>query len=240
MEDPSHQSLRARIATHVVSQIVRGVWKEGDRIPSENQLTEIFGASRMTVHHALRDLTAQGFLVRRSGAGTYVAPPRPYVAEYPHGDVIEEIEERGGVYHAQVITRAIIQADPAQAAFFGCAPERPLFHAVVVHCENGHPLELEDRLLDPEALPDCMTVDLTRETLFSRLMLMRPYREGSESVRAILAGAQEQALLRVEAHTPCLEIRRRTWKGKTCVTAARLLRAGDNAVMNGNVRSMNA
>jgi len=121
MDDTSGQSLRSRIAAHVISQIVQGVWKEGGRIPSESELTHVFGASRMTVHHALRDLTARGFLVRRSGAGTYVAPPRPYVATYLHRDVIKEIEGRGGVHEAHVIERRIIEADGAQAEFFGCA-----------------------------------------------------------------------------------------------------------------------
>jgi len=238
MDDTSGQSLRSRIAAHVISQIVQGVWKEGDRIPSESELTHVFGASRMTVHHALRDLTARGFLVRRSGAGTYVAPPRPYVATYLHRDVIKEIEGRGGVHEAHVIERQITETDGAQAEFFGCADLKPLFHAVIVHLENGEPLELEDRLLDPEELPGCMTVDLRHQTLFSQLMLMRPYRDGSESTRAILPTEQDQVLLRIEANTPCLEVRRRSWRGDTCVTAVRLLRAGKNAVMDGLVKSM--
>jgi GntR family histidine utilization transcriptional repressor len=240
MSDPRPESLRSQITEHVISQIVKGIWQAQDRIPSESQLMEQFGVSRMTVHHALRQLTAQGFLTRRSGAGTYVAPPRPYVAEYAHRDVIAEVRERGGTYQSRVIKREIAPASADQAELFGCAPGKPLLHVIIVHLENGAPLELEDRLVDPEALPDCLTIDLSQETIFSRLMLMRPYREGRESIRATLPDADQQAWLGVAAGTPCLETFRQTWSDAGSVTAARLLRAGDKAMREGVVKPIYA
>ncbi|MBK8439002.1 MAG: GntR family transcriptional regulator [Rhodobacter sp.] len=39
----------------------------GSRIPSEAKLVEQLGASRMTIHIALRDLSAEGVLLRRQG-----------------------------------------------------------------------------------------------------------------------------------------------------------------------------
>jgi DNA-binding LacI/PurR family transcriptional regulator len=44
----------------------------GDRLPSEAALVRQFGASRITVGRAVRDLQAAGLVERRAGSGTYV------------------------------------------------------------------------------------------------------------------------------------------------------------------------
>jgi GntR family transcriptional regulator of arabinose operon len=52
--------------------IQSGRWKQGDRLPSEAQLVRHFGASRITVGRAVRDLQRAGLVERRAGSGTYV------------------------------------------------------------------------------------------------------------------------------------------------------------------------
>src|SRR5581483_9592583 len=48
----------------------------GDAIPSERQLGIDLGVSRLTVRAALDELVREGYLVRRRGAGTFVAEPK--------------------------------------------------------------------------------------------------------------------------------------------------------------------
>src|ERR1043165_10185140 len=50
--------------------------KVGDAIPSERQLSADLGVSRLTVRAALDELVREGYLVRRRGAGTFVAAPK--------------------------------------------------------------------------------------------------------------------------------------------------------------------
>jgi GntR family histidine utilization transcriptional repressor len=64
-----------------------------------------------------------------------------------------------------------------EAEAFAMAAGQPIFHAQILHYEDGEPLELEDRLIAPAFLPDAMAIDLSAQTLFSRLMLVRPHRE---------------------------------------------------------------
>ncbi|MEJ2504312.1 MAG: GntR family transcriptional regulator, partial [Gemmatimonadota bacterium] len=58
-------------------EIREGRWAPGDRIPSEAELVERFGYSRITVGRAVRDLERAGLVERRRGSGTYVRGPRP-------------------------------------------------------------------------------------------------------------------------------------------------------------------
>jgi DNA-binding LacI/PurR family transcriptional regulator len=53
-------------------EIQSGRLKTGDRLPSEAELVQTFGASRITVGRAVRDLQSAGLVERRAGSGTYV------------------------------------------------------------------------------------------------------------------------------------------------------------------------
>lgn len=54
------------------SQISSGVWKVGDRLPSEAELADMYGVNRLTVRVALQKLNALGVVETRSGSGTHV------------------------------------------------------------------------------------------------------------------------------------------------------------------------
>lgn len=54
------------------NQIVTGAWPPEEKIPSENQLMEIFGVSRTTVRQAIQRLVAIGYLETKRGEGSYV------------------------------------------------------------------------------------------------------------------------------------------------------------------------
>src|ERR687889_2102143 len=56
-------------------QIRAGRWKSGERLPSEADLVRTFGASRITIGRAVRDLQAAGLVERRAGSGTFVKAP---------------------------------------------------------------------------------------------------------------------------------------------------------------------
>jgi GntR family transcriptional regulator of arabinose operon len=56
-------------------EIQTGRFKRGDRLPSEAELGRQFGASRITVGRAMRDLQQAGLVERRAGSGTYVKAP---------------------------------------------------------------------------------------------------------------------------------------------------------------------
>ena len=62
------------LALFVILQrrIVSGQYGPGQKLPSEHSLVEMFGASRITVGRAVRDLSREGLVERRAGSGTYV------------------------------------------------------------------------------------------------------------------------------------------------------------------------
>jgi GntR family transcriptional regulator, arabinose operon transcriptional repressor len=69
---PKHRQVYAALER----EIRAGKWKPGQRIPSEAELVVRFGASRITVGRAVRDLAAAGVVERRAGSGTFVRVER--------------------------------------------------------------------------------------------------------------------------------------------------------------------
>lgn len=63
-----------RIYLTLRKALADGTYSPGDKMPSENELVESFGASRPTVRRALAQLEAEGLIERRMGAGTLVLP----------------------------------------------------------------------------------------------------------------------------------------------------------------------
>jgi GntR family transcriptional regulator, arabinose operon transcriptional repressor len=53
--------------------ITSGTYQRGQRLPSESELVKSFGASRLTVNRALRELQLGGIIDRRVGSGSYVS-----------------------------------------------------------------------------------------------------------------------------------------------------------------------
>lgn len=62
-----------QIHDQIKSEIEQGVWKIGDRLPSERELAIKFNVSRMTLRQAIQNLADEGILERKIGSGTYVA-----------------------------------------------------------------------------------------------------------------------------------------------------------------------
>lgn len=65
-------SLPDEIADAIKTSIKKEEWKPRQKLPSENELSEMFGVNRLTVRMALQKLNAQGILETRVGDGTYV------------------------------------------------------------------------------------------------------------------------------------------------------------------------
>jgi GntR family transcriptional repressor for pyruvate dehydrogenase complex len=66
------QSLRAQVYGKLKEQLMKGVWKEGEKLPSEHEFCRLFGVSRVTIRGALQQLEILGLVETRHGGGTFV------------------------------------------------------------------------------------------------------------------------------------------------------------------------
>ena len=66
-----------------------------------------------------------------------------------------------------------------------------MFHTLIVHFENGVPLQCEDRYVNPEAAPDYLKTDFTRITPTHYLLQVAPLWQAQYSIEASLPTAQK-------------------------------------------------
>ena len=97
--------LYVQIKDHILGNINSGAWAAGSRVPSENELVESFGISRMTANRALRELAGDGYLARVPGVGTFVKEQAARPRMMTLRKIAEELEARGHQHSSRLITR---------------------------------------------------------------------------------------------------------------------------------------
>lgn len=212
-----------RIKTAVTDHIRSGRWSEGYQLPSENQLVTALGLSRMTVNRALRELAADGRIVRTMGVGSFVATTKGASPLLEVRDIADEVAARGHVHHAEVIT--LTSGEPDDPVLRRELPGWA-FHSVVVHFEGETPIQVEDRWVSPREVPGYLDQDFTAITPHDYLERTAPLVRGEHVVEAVRAAASDCELLRIDRDEPCLLIRRRTWSARALVSSARLIHPG--------------
>ncbi|NMC57352.1 MAG: FadR family transcriptional regulator [Eubacteriaceae bacterium] len=65
-------NLTDQICVELKKNIIDGYWKEGDKIPSENELAQMLGVSRISIRAALQRLQVLGYIETRGGEGSFV------------------------------------------------------------------------------------------------------------------------------------------------------------------------
>ena len=216
------QPLYARVKDHIVAKIRSGHWAPGFRVPSENELVGHFGISRMTANRALRELTAEGFVARVPGVGTFVraAPARTSLMELRN--IAEEIEARGHHHTSRLVSLNEVTATPALAEEFEMKSPQRLFHLRLVHLENGMPVQIEDRHVNPHVVPDFLKQDFKTSTPTAYLVGAVPVDELEHTVEAVMPSPQQRVLLDIGEEEPCLALHRRSWSRGQVVTAVTL------------------
>ena len=68
----SRDSLVDEVFEQMKDQIVSGEWGPGEKILSENELSQVFNVSRATIRNSIQKLKAIGILTTKQGRGTFV------------------------------------------------------------------------------------------------------------------------------------------------------------------------
>lgn len=113
------QNISDIVLRQMKEQILNGDWESGEKLPSENELTKLFGVSRISVRQALQKLTAIGLIETRAGEGSFVKKLSPGIAMnnliptlYLGSDSLKEVLEFRKVIEGRVAELACLKAGP--------------------------------------------------------------------------------------------------------------------------------
>lgn len=211
MQHDRAPKLYEQVKNYLRDGIKAGIWKPGEKIPSEFEIMEQLNASRMTVHRAVRELSAEGVLLRVQGAGSFVQAPAPRSPLLEIHDIAEDITRRGHQHRAEVLILEARAASAEITAAFQRRASKKLYYSEVLHFENDTPVQLEERYISPDFAPDYIKQDFTRLTPNRYLQTIAPATEVEHIIHATTATERMQKLLRLNPHEACLCLLRRTW-----------------------------
>ncbi|EHJ91194.1 histidine utilization repressor [Vreelandella boliviensis] len=216
-----------QIKHYLLENIQTGHFPVDHKIPPEEQLAVTFGVSRMTANKAIRDLVQEGYLVRQSGIGTFVTDRRSESPLAEINNIADEVRSRGHDYTNRVLRCEALNADDEIALRMGVRIGTKLFHSILIHLENGLPIQLEDRYVNPRWVSDYLDADFSRHTPNEVLVAACPITDMEHIVEAVVADPQAAEWLDIGLALPCLSVRRRTWSGDRLISYAHLLHPGD-------------
>ena|SRR5690606_38495459 len=224
-----------KIKNYVLAQIQNGVWQEGDLIPTEMALCEQFQVSRMTVNRALRELTADQLLIRIKGSGTYVAQPKFQSTLIEIRSIAQDIRERGHRHTSRVLSLNSFPANAAQLQRFGLTPGTQLFHSLIVHYDNGIPIQLEDRVVDASVAPDYLKQNWEQMTPNEYLMRVAPLPTGEYSIEVRFPTEDVATALDIRIDQPCLLMDRATYSNQQFTSHATMWHPGNRYRFTGKI-----
>jgi GntR family transcriptional regulator len=186
--------------------IESGVLKPQQALPSERDLAEDFAVSRITVRKALDGLVGSGLLVRRQGAGTFVAG-RVEKNFSKLSSFSEDMVARGRVPRSEWILRAEGAVTPDESLMLGLSPGTRVYRFHRIRFADDLAMALEYSTIAGFALP---SADVVGGSLYEALHAAgtRPVR-ALQRLRAVLFTADQAKLMDVAEGAPGLLIERR-------------------------------
>ena len=158
--------------------------------------------------------------------GSFVADGKPQSTLLEIRNIADEIRERGHGYLGKVHLLRREKASTDVARVLEIETAATVFYSILVHHENGSPVQLEDRYVNPAVAPDYLDMDFTRITPHEYLMKVAPLLKVEHVLEAIQPSKTVQELLDIPPDEPCLLLHRRTWSGGQVASRAWLTYPG--------------
>lgn len=204
-------SLYMQLKEEMMEKIKSREWILGSRIPSENQLCKMYDVSRITVRQAIAELTRDGYLESRRGAGTYVTLPTLQNDTDELYSIKNEIRKRG--YHAwfKIISLKVSEPDEEDIRRLHLTPAEKVFSLERVIYADEIPMAYEINKLPARLFPGLTSKQIEeRNSLYS--VIKEEYglapTEATEALSSTLADKRMAELLNVKRPFATLVIRR--------------------------------
>lgn len=213
------------IKNYILQKIHSGEAEPESKIESENELAARFDVSRLTVQRAIRDLTAEGYLTRIQGAGTFVAPRTTQFSLLEVRDIGEQSRAMGHVSTTEVLLQRRVKATDHVAAMLEVPVGKEVFQALLLQRSDGEPLAIEERWLRCEVFPDFLDQNFEKSSIYSYLSRHSVLEDVETILQAVMPSEAYRNHLSLDSDAPCLYLERRNWnKGQvvtlTCFTFA--------------------
>lgn len=202
--------LHIQISEALRRRIQSGKLKSGANFPSERELADLYGVSRMTVRQAVHRLREEGLIYYERGVGTFVSNRKFDIHTRNLGGFSEEMESLGLKPSSRVIKLECVAASEAVRLELDLEPDEKVNHLERLRLADDEPMAYEETYLPEKFTPGLVEWDLEQNSLYN--VLVESYgvqmHHASESLEAVAASKLIAGQLGVKAGAPVLVVQR--------------------------------
>ena len=181
----------------------------GAALPSDAELCEEFGVSRMTARHAMNRLVQEGLLLRARGRGTFVADPPTHRRANSLLSFSNEMRRQGRVPASRILGRSFRAPTRDEAARLAVRDGEKVLWLKRLRLADGEPIAIEAARLNSRTAEAVLAASLERESLHAVLVRAGfPPTKGRATIAAEAASADDARWLKMRKGDPMLVERR--------------------------------
>lgn len=187
-----------------------GTYPPGSQIPTEPELCEIFGVSRITVRKAIEDLAREGWLLRQQGRGTFVQlSAARSAASLDLNEVRGHVADLAAATDVRNLVVRDIEPDEETRAALDLAADARVQRASHVRVLRGVPLGYITTFVPLDIAARVSVADMARRPMFELLGRAGvEIGEAEQLIGATLASVEAARALGVEVGAPLLRLTR--------------------------------
>ncbi|WP_130812450.1 GntR family transcriptional regulator [Olsenella sp. Marseille-P4559] len=222
--EPKYLQLREIVR----SDIEDGVYAEGTCIPSENELSHVYGVTRMTVRNAIDALVVEGLLKRIQGKGVFVMGCHKSLGDDARG-FRAEVSDLGLVPTVRVISKMRRPTGDLYASLFRVDPADEVYAIRRVNSVDGQPVSIERTVIPMELFPKIDEIDISVYSLYDAYRIYgHEVAYSAERLDIAYLSNRDARLLAVEPSFPVMVHDCVSYDGEgNALEHARSLRRGD-------------
>lgn len=210
----SQLPLYEQVKGQLQQKIQSGEYPALSQLPSENELSELFSVSRITIRQALHKLSQDGLIFKVHGKGTFVSKPKAYQNITQLQGFAEAMSSSGHHILNEVLSIELIEAPLKVVSKLKLAVRSQVAEIKRVRLLNNEPVSYELTYLPAEIGLQLQNkqVDLRVSDIFTAIEqdLSIPLGYADLNIDAIQADDELAQLLSVDIHTPILRVERLT------------------------------
>ncbi len=194
----------------LLEKMAQGEWKAGDLLPSEQELQDTYGLSRITVRQTLGEMVNDGLLLRQRGRGTFVA--RAKIAHDPaqRFGISDYMRQQGIEPGWQVIDEGWMAAPPSVAEALQLSADGQVYRIRRLRLANDERIGYHLAYLPPTSAEFIHRNALLEGESLAYLQThpQMATSRAHRTIEAIPAGDDETEWLNIEPDAPILRIQR--------------------------------
>jgi len=208
--------LHTQIREVLRRRILDGSYAPHSQMPSESQMMEAFGVSRITIRQALGDLQKEGLIFKVMGKGSFVAKPKAFQSLSRLQGFGEAMAPSGYETYSLLLSARQVEASQVVAARFGLRPGDAVFEIQRLRYLNREPISVDVSYFPPAIGERLVQEDLATRDIFVILEndFGHDLTHADLQIEAISADESLARHLGTDEGAPLLRMERMTYAGE--------------------------